>query len=129
MSFGHPYIMKIDGAIHDGWLLFRKKDSVEVDPDYTYYVLGSDVFYQNFKNLAAGAVVKNLNTTMVNGVEIPLPSLEEQKKIVARLDLLSSKIRELQKLQSETEKDLKDLKQSILHKAFAGELLLNSDEE
>ncbi|HEX9503351.1 MAG TPA: restriction endonuclease subunit S [Patescibacteria group bacterium] len=72
---------------------------------------------------AWGGAQPNLSQTIIKRFEIPVPPLSEQKKIVARLDLLSAKIRELQKLQSETEKDLKDLKQAILQKAFAGELI------
>ena len=56
-------------------------------------------------------------------IKIPLPPLTEQKKIVERMDALTQKVRELQKLQSETAINLTVLKQSILHQAFQGELI------
>jgi type I restriction enzyme S subunit len=51
-------------------------------------------------------------------VKIPLPPLSEQKKIVADLDALSQKSRELQKLQRETAADFFALRQSVLAQAF-----------
>jgi restriction endonuclease S subunit len=91
MSFGRPYIMKTDGAIHDGWLLLR--DSAQnSSPDYLYHVLGSPLCYSQFLRAAAGATVKNLNTAIVSSVEIPLPALEKQLEIAARLDSVEVKV-------------------------------------
>jgi len=85
MSFGRPYIMKTTGCIHDGWLVLSG-DLKRINQDYFYYLLGSDLLHAKFSKLAAGAVVKNLNISLVKGVEIPLPPLAEQKKIAAILD-------------------------------------------
>lgn len=85
MSFGRPYIMKTTGCIHDGWLVLSKNPDV-VDSDYFYYLLSSELMYRKFSSLAAGAVVKNLNIELVKQVEIPLPPLEEQKRIASILD-------------------------------------------
>lgn len=52
----------------------------------------------------------------------PLSPLSEQKKIVAYLDSLSEKVKDLKKLQLETAADLSALSQSILHQAFKGKL-------
>jgi type I restriction enzyme S subunit len=85
MSFGKPYILKTSGCIHDGWLVLSPRHD-QIHPDFFYHLLGSDVVYSRFKKLAAGAVVKNLNSELVRGVEIPLPPLAEQKRIAAILD-------------------------------------------
>ena len=91
MSFGRPYIMKTDGAIHDGWLLLR--DSAQnSSPDYLCHVLGSPLCYSQFVRAAARATVKNLNTAIVSSVEIPLPALEKQLEIAARLDSVEVKV-------------------------------------
>jgi type I restriction enzyme S subunit len=58
-----------------------------------------------------------------SNIKIPLPSLSEQKRIVAKLEKILSKIEKLKKLQDEQLKDLEELKKSILHKAFCGELV------
>jgi type I restriction enzyme S subunit len=91
MSFGRPYIMKTDGAIHDGWLLLRGS-AQNSSPDYLYHVLGSPLCYSQFLRAAAGATVKNLNIAIVSSVEIPLPAFEKQLEIAARLDSVEVKV-------------------------------------
>lgn len=85
MSFGRPYIMKTTGCIHDGWLVLSA-DKSRVDTEYFYHLLGSDFMYRKFAGLAAGAVVKNLNTELVKSVSVPLPPLAEQRRIASILD-------------------------------------------
>lgn len=84
MSFGRPYILKIGGAIHDGWLLIRIKE-VSLNQDYLYYILGSSYTQSQFKQAATGGVVLNLNSELVRKVKIPLPSIDLQRKIADRM--------------------------------------------
>lgn len=86
MSFGRPYISKIEGCIHDGWLLIR--DLTGFDQDYLYYLLSSSYLYGQFTDKASGSTVDNLNIDKVKAAIIPLPPLAEQKRIVAKLDEL-----------------------------------------
>ena len=85
MSFGRPYIMRTEGCIHDGWLVLGDI-AEEVDHDYLYFFLGSPAAYQQFDQRAAGSTVRNLNIELARSVELPLPPLAEQKRIVAILD-------------------------------------------
>lgn len=91
MSFGRPYILSIDGCIHDGWLVLRDKDNL-FDKHFLYYCLSAPVTYAKFKSMAVGGVVNNLNSEMVRNIEIPLPPLEEQCRIAALLDTVSDLI-------------------------------------
>ena len=84
MSFGRPYISKIEGCIHDGWLLIH--DLTGFDPDYLYYLLSSSYLYGQFTVKASGSTVDNLNIDKVKAAFIPLPPLAEQKRIAAKLD-------------------------------------------
>lgn len=87
MSFGRPYIMRIAGCIHDGWLkLSDFQDSL--DEDYLYYLLRSRHLQGHFERLAAGSSVRNLNKEKVAGIEVVLPNLETQRSIAARMDRL-----------------------------------------
>ncbi|MBO8093178.1 MAG: restriction endonuclease subunit S [Prosthecochloris sp.] len=85
MSFGRPYILKISGCIHDGWLVLSPR-SDDVLSDYFYYLLGSEMLKRQFSRGASGAVVKNLNTKMVKDVVVSVPPLAEQKRIAGILD-------------------------------------------
>ena len=91
MSFGRPYILKIDGCIHDGWLVLRDNDDV-FDKRFLYYYLSSPSTYQKFKDMAVGGVVNNLNSDMVRDVSVPVPKIEEQIKIAQILDNVSNLI-------------------------------------
>lgn len=101
MSFGRPYILKIDGCIHDGWLVLRDKEEL-FDKRFLYYYLSSKTTYHKFKGMAVGGVVNNLNSDMVRKVEVPVPSKVEQAEIADLLDKLNSVIlmrqQELEKL-------------------------------
>jgi type I restriction enzyme M protein len=85
MSFGRPYIMATDGCIHDGWLLLRDQ-SDRLDKDFLYNILGSTLVFGQFTQAATGGVVNNLNSEIVRGVTIPLPSLATQKAIAAEIE-------------------------------------------
>ena len=91
MSFGRPYILKIDGCIHDGWLVLRDENDL-FDKRFLYYYLSAPVTYEKFKKMAVGGVVNNLNSEMVRGVTIPLPPRTEQESIADTLDYVSNLI-------------------------------------
>ena len=71
------------------------------------------------ENVQTGASYPAVSDAKVLETKIPLPPVDEQKKIVARLDSLSEKIKNLRQAQAETAEDLKSLEQSVLHQAFS----------
>ena len=113
MSFGRPYILKVDGCIHDGWLVIHDNNEVFIK-DYLYYILASPIMYAKFSQLAVGGVVNNLNSSLVRKVTIPLPPKSTQLAIVSELD----KINELIRLKKEQLKDFDNLAQSIFYEMF-----------
>jgi len=119
MSFGRPYILKIDGCIHDGWLVLRDNNGI-FDKRFLYYYLSSPSTYQKFKNMAVGGVVNNLNSDMVRGVTVLIPTMEEQLNIVSALD----KVTELITLRKEQLAKLDELVKSRFIELF-GDTILN----
>lgn len=79
MSFGKPYIMGIDGCIHDGWLLIRLNKNCDLK--YFCHLLGSEGMLKQYRAFAAGSTVNNLNKQLVSEAIISLPKKEEQGKI------------------------------------------------
>ncbi|RLG05853.1 MAG: hypothetical protein DRN68_07985 [Thaumarchaeota archaeon] len=63
-----------------------------------------------------------INTETLKHIPIPLPPLPEQRRIVACLDQVQTKVTALKKTQESTEAELHRLEQAILDKAFRGEL-------
>lgn len=86
MSFGRPYILQIDGCIHDGWLVLRDENDL-FDKRFLYYYLSAKPTYERFKTMAVGGVVNNLNSEMVRNLFVPVPGRVEQSKIADLLDI------------------------------------------
>ncbi|EPC6599789.1 restriction endonuclease subunit S [Campylobacter coli] len=117
MSFGKPVIVKLQkGAIHDGWLLLKEK--INLNKEYFYYLFSSNFMYSFLSYQASGSTVKNLNIDKLKQIEIPLPPLKEQERIVGILDESFAKIDESIKILEQDLLNLDELMQSALQKAF-----------
>lgn len=108
MSFGRPYIMKTSGCIHDGWLVLKQDDKKVFETEYLYYLLSSPYLFAQFDSLAAGSTVRNLNIRLVSSVEVPIPPLTEQQRIVSILDQAFAAI---DKAKANTEQNLQNAKE------------------
>lgn len=113
MSFGKPYIMGIDGCIHDGWLLIRNTYGV-FDLTFLCHLLGTPQMLSQYRSLAAGSTVNNLNKELVGNTVVTIPSITEQRVLGDYLEQLDTLItlhqRKLEKLQN--------IKKSCLEKMF-----------
>lgn len=67
--------------------------------------------------------VNNINSEEVKSIQLRLPPLEEQKEIVNRVDKLLSKADEIEERYKKAKEYVDKLSQSILAKAFRGELV------
>jgi len=99
--------------------LIRLRVKERVSPEFLYYFFQSPDYWNQISAGQVGMAQPNVNGTKLAQIKIPLPPLAEQKEIVKKLDALSEKVRALQALQAAQAADLKALKQSILHEAFA----------
>ena len=92
MSFGRPYILKINGCVHDGWLILFDYEN-HVTSSYLYYLLRSPTVQSQFDGSAKGATVRNLNSDIVRNVSVSIHNNKtEQQKIAAHLDSIQSAI-------------------------------------
>ena len=69
--------------------------SDEVNSEFLYYFLASANVRQNLTTGSNGANIKSLNQDLLSNLEIPLPSLSEQKEIVSKIGAIESKIASL----------------------------------
>ena len=91
MSFGRPYIMAVEGCIHDGWLLIRDAQN-QFDPVFLCHMLGAPQMLDQYRMFASGSTVNNLNKELVGNATVPVPNRDEQVKIGKYLDGLDSLI-------------------------------------
>ena len=97
MSFGRPYILNIDGCIHDGWLTIQNY-SESFDKEFLYYLLGSDEVFKQYVQMAAGSSVQNLNKEKVADLQLKVPPLAEQQRIAKALSDVDALISTTEKL-------------------------------
>ncbi len=95
MSFGRPYILNIDGAIHDGWLLISEFSN-EFNKEFLRAYLESNICKSQYYKAAAGGVVSNLNKEIVKSIYVSYPSIIEQNKIARFLSLTDYKLEVLE---------------------------------
>ena len=77
----------------------------------------------NLEKYSSGAGVPTLNRNNVHSEKVWFPkSLKEQQGIIAKLDMLLIKTKQLEKIDQQKIADMEKLKKSILQKAFEGEL-------
>lgn len=94
MSFGRPYIVKIDGCIHDGWLAIKDFGRTFL-PDFLYHLLRTTRVYKEMAQRAGAGTVQNLNAEIVKRLVLPVPPLAEQERIVAILDKFDTLVNDL----------------------------------
>lgn len=120
MSFGRPYILKTEGCIHDGWLVIQNYDKY-FDKEFLYYLLGSDEVLKQYKSLAAGSSVLNLNKDIVGKVVLYFPpSISEQTAIA---NILSDCDSEIVALEEKRDK-YKEIKQGMMQQLLTGKIRL-----
>ena len=128
MSFGRPYILKINGCIHDGWLVFSNILSC-ISSEYLYYLLSSSFIYNAFTLSAAGSTVKNLNIDRVKEVFFPLPPLAEQKRIVEKIEAIFKQADIIEENRLALKTAVRHTKSRVLDLAVRGKLTEQRPEE
>ena len=86
--------------------------SDEVNSEFLYYLLTSANIRQRLTTGSNGANIKSLNQDLLSNLEIPLPPLSEQKKVVAQIGTIESEIASLKTICNEASAR----KKAVLHR-------------
>ena len=89
MSYGRPYILDIDGAIHDGWASISDFNNI-LDSDFLYYYLTSSKVQSYWKGKINSSSVSNLNSEIIRSLPIPIIDKELQQIVAKILDKFQS---------------------------------------
>ena len=117
-------------AIFAGYLIriYRKEDLI--DPDFLNYYLNSLPAKEYGKTVMSRSINQaNINGTKLKQYPISLPALDKQKEIVEKLSVLEMETQHLEAIYQKKLTALAKLKQSILQKAFTGELTADTVEQ
>ena len=135
MSFGRPYILKINGCIHDGWNVLRpiyikiNNSIISINQDFIYYAIISSLLQNQIKFEANGGIVENIKSDKLKQVVFPLPPLAEQERIVAKIEEIFAIIDEIEKNITENNKISQILYNRFLAHAMQGKLVKQDEND
>lgn len=110
-------------AIFAGYLIRIHRKEELIDADFLNFYLNSYTAREYGKSIMSRSVNQaNINGTKLKGYPLYLPSLSRQKQIVENLSFLRTETQRLEAIYRQKIAALNELKQSILQKAFTGEL-------
>lgn len=98
-------------------------DKATVDPDYFVFLFQGGAVKQLVKDLCKGSSRAFLNQTILSAISFPIPCLEEQRMIVNSIEEKFSIIDQLEQTITHSLQQAEALRQSILKKAFSGQLV------
>ncbi|NPA07706.1 MAG: hypothetical protein GXO46_01780 [Chlorobi bacterium] len=101
-------------------MIFRFTNLLE--PRFCEYYLNSEPFKRQYKPFIKGVASQHLNIRDLRLLEMPIPSISEQQEIVSRVESLFTKADAIEEKYKNLKAKIETLPQTILHKAFKGEL-------
>jgi len=116
-------ILNFDSCFPDS-VIGMTPDLHKTNADYVEYLL--QFFKAKLQSLGKGSAQDNINLGTFKNQNFPFAPLTEQKSIVKKLDALSAETRRLETIYQQKLDDLTELKQSILQRAFNGELIMDN---
>ncbi|HMV06023.1 MAG TPA: restriction endonuclease subunit S [Accumulibacter sp.] len=93
---------------------------IQAEVHFIEYLLQS--FKSRIQAMGKGSAQANINLGTFENERFPFPSVEVQKQLVAKLDLLRDETQRLESLYQQKLAALDELKKSLLHQAFSGQL-------
>jgi type I restriction enzyme, S subunit len=103
--------------------LLKLSTSKKVSNLFLKLWMESSDFQRKIREYSLGAAIQNVaSVKILKEIGMKLPTIQEQKLIVQKLDTLSKEIKQLEEIYKQKLKDLEELKKSMLQKAFSGEL-------
>jgi len=113
----------VESGIINQALLKIKLDNSKILNKFFIYLFRSKDFQSKIFEYSQGVAIPNMvGVKELKKIIINYPPLEEQQKIVQQLDELQEQTKKLEQIYTQKLQDLDELKQSILQKAFNGEL-------
>ena len=105
----------------------RLRAGKNLDSHYLKYLLGSIGFTRYVLSIQTGLGVPHISGKQICDFEFSCPPIEEQKKLANKFDEIEINTKRLTSIYQQKLNSLKELNQSLLQKAFSGELTAKPD--
>lgn len=106
-------------AVFASYLIRIQLNHAQALPEYVNWFLKSPYFWDFVEANKTLGLQPNLNAEKLKSLEIPLPPLDEQRRIVARIEELTSRIEEAKVLRRAAREEAATLLPSALHDVFS----------
>ena len=103
-------------------IITMQPDRDVIDPVYLKFALRSAPMQARIQEKATGATATGIKASLLKKIKLPLPDISGQTVIAERADSLEQESKRLESIYEEKLAALAELKQSLLQKAFSGEL-------
>jgi len=107
----------------------RIRANEDLDNTFLKHLIGSSEFTRYVLSIQTGLGVPHISGTQIKNFNFSKPHIADQKDIASKADELLKKTQRLEAIYQQKLKALAELKQSILQKAFAGELTTLPEKE
>ena len=94
----------------------------DFDDDYLFHSLPSRYVKGELLKRSERSLIPSMSIEHLRGLQIPLPPLREKHRIVDLIKSLSSRTQRLESIYRQKLAALEELKKSLLHQAFSGQL-------
>lgn len=107
---------------HSGFTIRVMLDGNLASPEYLCQFMRSRNVRRDLIDGGNGLSIKSLNQGMLAALVVPLPAIEKQRKIVSEIEVMSMEAARLSDVCFRKLAALEELKKSLLHQAFTGQL-------
>jgi len=115
-----------DRVSHSGFTIRARISSRNVLPSYLTHFLKSERVRKTLIDSGDGANISSLNQQALSGLQVTYPPIAAQIDVVAKIDAIETEASQLKLNYEQRVTSLSELRQSILNKAFSGELTSQS---
>ena len=109
------------GAIASSVVIIRTNENIDVE--YLYYLLVSNYAEKLIQKVNTGTAQPNISARNVSEYEIPLPPLQEQKRIVTKIEEIFAVIDQIGERKQDSRAIIENIRQTSLQNAISGQLV------
>ena len=127
-DYGYTAMVTQENLLLNQRLAYFRFDNKQYEPAFFLYYSWTDSFKDNFFSYETGNVGQgNVGIKAITKTEIPIPPLPEQQRIVEEIEFRLSQAEAAEARIAEALQKTEALRQSILKKAFSGELVVSTN--
>jgi len=122
-SYGIPLLVNFDREFcFQRHIAILRPDNSKISSEFLSFLLKSKLMFNQAKAVATGTAQLTVPLGGIKKFEVRLPQIQEQQEIVYRVESLFAKADAIEEKYKNLKAKIETLPQTILHKAFKGEL-------